>query len=147
MSEDGEPLDRHTAAAAAGALPSSSLPGVPEKDELLSWRFATEVPPHWFPLVPDQSGAPKFDKLILHRVHNDGSPIRPLGALLAPDDQWFWQEEVPREGARVIRRARMARGDDGRLYVWIGRRSEAGRGEGSSGLRYDDAVPVSAGPH
>jgi hypothetical protein len=53
-----------------------------------------------------------------------------------------WQEEVPREGARVMRRNRMARGTDGRLYAWGARRAETGRGEGSSGLRYDDALPV-----
>jgi hypothetical protein len=38
----------------------------------------------------------------------------------------------------------MARGDDGRLQVWAGRRIEVGRGEGSSGLHYDAALPDEA---
>jgi len=48
-------------------------------------------------------------------------------------------EEVPREGARVTRRFQYSRWLDGSTLLWIGRRKEPGRGEGSSGLRFDIA--------
>ena len=61
-------------------------------------------------------------------LHDPDAPDRPL---LLPE------EEVPREGAVVRRAYQAARSADGRLHVWIGHRNAVGRGEGSSGLRFD----------
>jgi hypothetical protein len=47
------------------------------------------------------------------------------------------EEEVPREGALIRRAFRAARSPDGRLFVWSAHRKSVGRGEGSSGLRFD----------
>jgi hypothetical protein len=47
------------------------------------------------------------------------------------------EEEVPRAGARVFQAVQRTRWTDGRVYVWLGARRETGRGEGSSGLRFD----------
>ena len=47
------------------------------------------------------------------------------------------EEEIPREGARVVRRFQSARGADGRLHVWVGLRKGPGRGQGSSSLEFD----------
>ena len=47
------------------------------------------------------------------------------------------EDEVPREGARVTRAYQLARWFDGGTYLWLGRRKTVGRGEGSSGLRFD----------
>jgi hypothetical protein len=58
----------------------------------------------------------------------------PDEALLIPE------EEVPREGAVVRRCFQAARDADGRLYVWLTHRKSVGRGEGSSGLRFDTLV-------
>ena len=44
---------------------------------------------------------------------------------------------MPREGVRVVRRARRARGVDGSTHVWVARAKSAGTGEGWSGLRFD----------
>ena len=49
------------------------------------------------------------------------------------------EEEVPREGARVTRAYQLARWFDGTTFLWLGRRKVVGRGEGSSGLRFDIA--------
>ena len=46
-------------------------------------------------------------------------------------------EEVPREGARVLRAFQYARWIDGRTFLWMGRQKNVGRGEGASGLRFD----------
>jgi hypothetical protein len=49
----------------------------------------------------------------------------------------LFDEEVPRAGARVTRNWQYARWIDGSRHLWIGTRKEPGRGEGSSGLRFD----------
>lgn len=80
---------------------------------------------------------------MLRRVGPDGQPrdVLPEGQILSPEPLVLWQEEVPREGAEVTRRYNLARGGDGTPYLWRSRRKRTGRGEGSSGLRYDDTVP------
>lgn len=72
--------------------------------------------------------------------------IEPRGRLLAPtgvagiaNALQLEEEEVPREGARVRRLYQAARGVDGARLLWLGRRKDIGRGEGSSGLRFDAA--------
>jgi hypothetical protein len=72
------------------------------------------------------------------RTEFDGSRRRmlPQGQLLAQGDR-LEEEEVPREGVVVERAFQYARWFDGRALLWVGRRKIAGRGEGSSGLRFD----------
>jgi hypothetical protein len=43
---------------------------------------------------------------------------------------------------RVTHAYQRARWRHGRTFVWLGVRKETGRGEGSSGLAFDQAVPV-----
>ena len=47
------------------------------------------------------------------------------------------EEEVPRAGVIVERSYQRTRWLNGKTYMWIGRRKEAGRGEGWSGLLFD----------
>lgn len=151
LGADGRPLDRHTAAATApGGLlgrPDRPLavPGM-EADDTgpLGYRFETDVPLHWFPMIPDPDGAPQYDLLLVSRARPDGSEYAspPLGELLRPPPWWLWQEEVPREGVRAWRQHVLARDGAGRLLVWRARRKEPGRGQGSSGLCYDETFPI-----
>ena len=70
----------------------------------------------------------------------DGSPmpIRPKGRILEPDRALsLFEEEVPRAGVRITRAYQYARWIDGSTHLWIARRKQPGRGEGSSGLRFD----------
>ena len=63
-----------------------------------------------------------------------------MGRILTPipvDRLELFEEEVPREGVRVTRSYQYTRWFDGSTHLWIGRRKEVGRGEGSSGLRFD----------
>ncbi len=65
-------------------------------------------------------------------------PTRPLGRILVPgQDLELYEEEVPRAGAKVTRAYQYARWTDGSTHVWVGRRKRPGRGEGTSGLRFD----------
>jgi hypothetical protein len=74
----------------------------------------------------------------------DGSQqvVRAQGRILNPEGKpalALYEEEVPREGARVTRNYQLARWLDGSTHLWMGRRKQVGRGEGSSGLRFDTA--------
>jgi hypothetical protein len=63
--------------------------------------------------------------------------LEPVGSLLPAGDAWLHEEEVPRSGVQVARAWQHARWHDGSRHVWQARRKSTGRGEGSSGLRFD----------
>lgn len=121
----------------------SSPAAEPPSQGLLRYHLTTEVPDNWVPLLPVQSG----DGLRLRRaklLKLDGPPqlVNARGRILNPDPAGgdglaVFEEEVPREGIRVTRSYQLARGQDGSTHLWIGRRKRVGRGEGSSGLRFD----------
>jgi hypothetical protein len=113
----------------------NTVPGLEEFLELLrtSRDFVRELPP---------SDPARLQDLAVFEFH-------PRGVLLRTDpsqDPWaepalrIAEEEVGREGLVVERRFQYARTADGRAVLWVGRRRRLGRGEASSGLRFDVAV-------
>jgi hypothetical protein len=138
--EDGLPADR-TQAAYRAAPPPRPAPDV------LPYRLRTDVPEHWIPLLPQRArpADPSMTFVLgaMSRVAAGGGaePVRPLGRLLRPAAPGaavvLREEEVPREGVRVTRGYRLARWLDGTTHLWLARRKSVGRGEGSSGLRFD----------
>jgi hypothetical protein len=140
----GLPMDR--AAAEYARRPDPAPPSAAA--DTLTYRLRTDVPHHWLPLLP-QRLEPNDPSMTLRlaalpSIQPDGSlvPIRPQGQLLAAaphEPVIVREEEVPREGARVMRAYQLARWFDGTTFLWLGRRKSVGRGEGSSGLRFDAA--------
>lgn len=149
----GDPYDRGDEASLLAAR--QQVDGAPV-DAQLVYRLATAVPEHWIPLVPvpAEGSNPGTDPVIqlqrraLLRTEADGQrrAIHPKGILLRTDLRQspeaepplrIEEEEVPREGALVERSFQYARWFDGRCLLWLGRRKHAGRGEGASGLRFD----------
>jgi hypothetical protein len=110
--------------------------------EALRYRLSTETPDYWVPLLPVRTK----DGLRLRRgavLKTDGQsePVHSVGRILESDNELsLFEEEVPREGIRVIRSYQFTRWIDGSSHFWIGRRKGAGRGEGSSGLRFDSLL-------
>ena len=116
------------------------------------YLLSTQVPPNWIPLLPVQIPNPLFPTTagqILSRLKR-GAVLQPdgskkvhhstgeiLGALGA---QLLYDEEVPREGARLTRRRRMARWTDGSTWLWTSYRNQVGQGEGSSQLEFDRVI-------
>ncbi len=141
-----QPLNRYESAARA----SASQPLVPA-DGVPVYRLASKVPDYWTPLLPVQIQTDANDptKLAVRLLRGavlkpDGSQqiVRSQGRILNPDGAAplaFYEEEVPREGARVTRNYQFARWLDGSTHLWMGRHKQVGRGEGSSGLRFDTA--------
>jgi hypothetical protein len=104
------------------------------------------VPEYWTPLLPVPTDTATLAiRLVRGAVLKpDGSRqiVQSQGRILNPENKAplaLHEEEVPREGARVIRNYQLARWLDGSTHLWIGRRKQVGRGEGSSGLRFDTA--------
>lgn len=136
----GRPTSRSDAASADSQSRNAEVPAAGLSRYLLSSR----VPANWVPLLPVQLPGP--GGTVISRLRRgaillpDGSQqVQPaLGALLKTADALLLHdEEVPREGARVTRHYQMARWVDGATFLWIAHRKQVGRGEGSSGLRFD----------
>jgi hypothetical protein len=138
-----------------------------EPDVQRVYRLMSPVPSNWIPFEPVATAAPTdpdydlaFERRVLLRtvlvppVTEEGEPsvvteeVHPRGALLRSDltrpvetepALRIAEEEIPRDGAVVTRAFQYARWFGGRSYLWLGRAKRTGRGEGSSGLRYDSA--------
>ena len=134
----GRPLDRHEAyqETLAEQPPSPAADGAP-----LAYRLGTTVPDYWIPLLPVKDGTTlRLKRGVLPAFGEGGIQglQLPKGRLLEPGRELLlFEEEVPREGARVTRTYQYARWIDGTTHLWIGRRKSPGRGEGSSGLQFD----------
>ncbi len=104
------------------------------------------MPPHWIPLLPvrpdPDSAEIRLARAAVLDVDGGRRTLTSTAVLLGDPDEPLLipEEEVPREGAVVRRSFQAARGTDGRLHVWLTHRRGVGRGEGSSGLRFDSLL-------
>lgn len=116
--------------------------------EKLMYQLATQTPDNWVPLLPVRTET----GLRLQRgkvLRTDGPPafIAAHGAILNPDGPGndglkIHEEEIPREGISITRHYQLTRWENGSTHLWIGRKKRVGRGEGSSGLRFDTLTPA-----
>jgi hypothetical protein len=130
----------------ATAAPVQMDGEAPAPGALPRYLLSSTVPENWIPLLPVQQQV-------------DGKVIRRLkrGAVLQPDGSakihpargrtlntgaplLLYDEEVPREGVQLTRVRRLARWIDGSSWIWIALRAQIGRGEGSSGLQFDQLL-------
>lgn len=142
-SQCGKPLNR---AEAYQARPQpKSEDQQPIAEGTLVYRLDTwdsSLPDYWIPLVPERP-APEQSAMLLTCYDLQGHSRGQLLSEHAPD-AWLhvFDEEIPRMGAHVTRAQQYTRWYDGKIYSWIGREKRPGRGEGSSGLRYDLAEVI-----
>jgi len=61
---------------------------------------------------------------------------------MPPQPYFLHEEEVARAGTRVMQSYQRTRWTDGQVYTWLRVTRQTGRGEGSSGLAFDQALPV-----
>jgi hypothetical protein len=108
---------------------------VPAADAPLRYRLGTTVPPNWFPLVPVLAGGDV--RLQLERMANQPASVLPRGRFLLLRDPPLPDADVPREGTRLLRDYALTRWTNGATLLWARRLRRVGRGEGSSGLRFD----------
>jgi hypothetical protein len=108
------------------------------------YLLASSVPDNWIPLLPVQlQPAPGT---VISRLKR-GAVLQPDGThkphlaqsqvLNVAADVLFYDEDVPREDTHITRTRNVARWIDGSTCAWTAFRKRVGRGEGSSGLRFD----------
>lgn len=132
--------------ATRSGLPAGAVPGAP--DDLPRYLLSSSVPENWIPLLPVQTRE-RQDGPVVSRLRR-GRVLQPDGTgrlhtaagqvLNSSPDLLLYDEEIPREGVRVTRARRMVRWVDGTSWVWTGLRKQVGRGEGSSGLVFDQVL-------
>ncbi len=147
LEAEAEAKRQELARVKGGAKPSGGVP---------RYRLATTVPENWIPFIPAKVIlAPGHQGIRLHRAKmlrnaDEELPTSIPGMsrlLKSEDDPLLWLEEatVPRSGVRVQLTAQRVRWVDGKTYVWWGRKVTTGRGEGSSGLRFDVITSMEQG--
>jgi len=141
--------------AQANSVPA---PTVVPNNARIRYQLMSTVPEHWIPFIPVHVGTSQrtiqlqrasVPRLIPGDPVSPPAPVRPRTDLLrvgldAGQPYFLPDEEVPRSGTRVLQTFRRTRWHDGGVHVWLAAHSEVGRGEGSSGLRYDRLIDKKA---
>jgi hypothetical protein len=137
----------------AARLPPPAAPPAPVAP--IRYEVMSSVPENWIPFIPvhvDGSNREiQLQRAALPRIlAGDPNPpvkVQPRTVLLrqgldqSPAQTYFVaEEEVPRAGTRVLQSYQRTRWTDGSVVTWLRVRRQTGRGEGSSGLRFDFLV-------
>ena len=134
-------------------------PPPPAPGAKVRYDVMTTVPENWIPLVPVHAPGSnreiRLQRAAMLRVLEGELPgvtpavIEPRTSLMRPglDDPvqvayFINEEEIPRSGTQVMLSYRRTRGRDGAVWLWLGVRKRQGRGEGSSGLAFDQLLDV-----
>jgi hypothetical protein len=120
----------------------------PEEREntIPQFRLATQVPTNWIPWLPfhieESTNNIELRRAVMMRNETDTEPadIEPISTLARNDLLSIREEAIPRAGVRVQLTRQRVRGADGKTYIWLGRKVLAGKGEGSSGLAFDQLL-------
>jgi hypothetical protein len=123
----------------------------------IRYEVMTSVPENWIPFVPvRQEGSTRQIQLqrasmprILPQDPEKPRKVKPRTVLMREgldkpivEAYLLHEEEVPRAGVRVSQSYQRTRWYGGKVVTWLGVRKQTGRGEGSSGLQFDQIKPV-----
>lgn len=105
------------------------------------YRLASPVPSNWIPFKPkhidESSDQIELVRAVMLDVQGNMDTPKALSWLANYDLENIREEAIPKAGVRVQVTNQRVRWNDGKTYVWRGRKVLAGRGEGNSGLRFD----------
>jgi hypothetical protein len=136
---------------------NNSVPSEVEYKANIRYQVVNSVPEQWVPFVPvhldNNKREIQLQRAAMPRILENSPDIpkkvEPRTSLLRegldkdPKQKYFvHEEEVPRSGIRVSQSFQRTRWYDGRVFVWLGVRKQKGRGEGSSGLAFDQIINV-----
>jgi hypothetical protein len=148
---------RHYFEKQVAAFGGGVAPELPYRAKV-SYLAMTRVPEHWIPFMPVHvDGSNREIQLqrskmlrLIDGDHRAPEPIAPRTSLLregldeSPRRPYLLhEEEVLRAGIRVTQSFQRTRWVDGQVYVWLAAAKQTGRGEGSSGLAFDQLSDVS----
>jgi hypothetical protein len=131
-------------------------PELPYRSKV-SYLAMTRVPEHWIPFLPvhvegDNREIQLQRSKMLRLLEGDpraAEAVAPRTSLLregldqSPKRPYFiHEEEVVRAGIRVAQSFQRTRWTGGEVYVWLTVNKQTGRGEGSSGLAFDQLSDI-----
>ena len=126
----------------------------------IRYRVMTTVPENWIPMIPVHVAGDiretQLQRAAMLRIIDgdpaDPVPVEPRTSLLrvgldlsTPTSYFLHEEEVPRAGVVATQAFQRTRWRDGRAWLWLGARKQTGRGEGSSGLAFDQIIDLPPG--
>jgi len=129
----------------------------PQPNAEIQYRIMNSVPENWIPFIPvhkeNDNRETQLQRAAMPRIisGDDQEPkrVRPRTILLREGiDQekkkayYIHEEEVPRAGISVSQSFQRTRWYGGKVFIWLGAHKQTGRGEGSSGLAFDQIAPV-----
>jgi len=160
----GESMDGHKAATDFTEFLQKLYPVSYKDDEqpegVLKYQLASTIPENWIPFVPVHLGndnrAIKLRRASMPRTFKPLYPmspgqVRPRSYVLryglndddiqqSPYD--IFEEEIPKAGVQVMATFQRSRWYNGKTFTWYGRKKHTGRGQGSSGLRFDTTSEI-----
>ena len=137
--------------------PATPLPLTPNEAKI-RYQVVNRVPEHWIPFLPvRKEGDPNHRQIQLQRgampriLEGDTAvpkKVEPRTSLLregldaeTPHPYYLHEEEVPRAGVNVRKSFQRTRWMNGKVYTWVGIQKQTGRGQGHSGLAFDQILP------
>ncbi|WP_346236777.1 hypothetical protein ABDK00_013945 [Niabella insulamsoli] len=109
----------------------------------IRYLLGTSVPENWIPFVPVHKDLARQEvRLQRARIPNAPPPLSKLLTEQPPGKHLIEEEEVPRAGVIVKRSYKRTRWLNGATFLWIGRTKTTGKGEGWSGLMFDQLLPI-----
>jgi len=122
-----------------------------ENDAKLNYKLVTEVPENWIPFIAKKLSSTVLSREIqLQRANMpriidglDPKRIEPRTSLLLKEKSpyYIFEEEIAKSGTFVSLQWQRTRMADGKTVIWLGKNRHNGRGEGKSGLEYDQITP------
>ena len=136
----------------------SIMPHNIEYKAAIRYQIMNAVPENWIPFIPVhvpgstreiQLQRASMPRILKNDAAGNAKKIKPRTQLLrqgldeAPVAAYYIHEdEVPRAGVRVYQSYQRARWYNGKVVTWYGSRKQTGRGEGHSGLAFDQILPT-----
>jgi hypothetical protein len=125
----------------------------PAAKDRIQYQLGTSVPENWVPFIarhqPGSNREIRLQRASMPRLNGQATAprVEPRGRILRTGldrtdkkPYFLHEEEVPRAGVMVTAAFQRARWFDGQVFTWRGRRKRTGKGEGASGLQFDQVV-------
>jgi hypothetical protein len=130
----GAGLNGYETALANTIEPSADINTSPEA---VKYVLGHLPPANWIPFIPVRLPG-SSSEIKLQRGKLPGTDKSYKGKILDHSSPYFiYEEEVPRAGKQIQRRYVRTRNHKGETFLWIGRKVNTGKGEGSSGMLWD----------
>lgn len=160
-SRRGQEAARQTLAYFTSLVAAGPAVPAPAAVAAVRYQLMDTVPENWIPFIPvHKDGSNRETQLqraamprIIEGDPAPALPVQPRTVLLRegldqspPVPYFVFEEEVSRAGARLTQSYQRTRWIDGTVHTWLRVRKQTGRGEGSSGLAFDQLVDAPPSP-